>query len=61
MEIVAGSVFIDAPDVTTFYMLLQQNNIKEYFLYYGPDKQAGEDLFAIWKGNMRVMWIEAKT
>lgn len=38
VEIVAGSIFLDVPDVITFYALLQQNNIKEYFLYYGPDK-----------------------
>lgn len=30
-------------------------------MYYGPDKQEGEDMFAIWKGQMRVMWIEAPT
>lgn len=54
-------MFIDVPDVITFYALLQQNNIKEYFLYYGPDKQAGEDMFAVWKGSMRVMWIKSNT
>ncbi|CAL6001112.1 Thioredoxin-like_domain-containing protein [Hexamita inflata] len=56
-EVIFGSIFIEVPNKETFHLAMEHNKIQQYFIYYGPSKTDGDELFSVFKGKMRVYFV----